>query len=56
VFAKSRSVLILRKQALFLRLLQSKGIDRPSIVGTLIKDAEKNGLFERENSWVAAIM
>ncbi|KAH9035788.1 cytochrome P450 [Lactarius pseudohatsudake] len=34
----------------------SKGIDRPSLVGTLIKDAEKYGLSDRENSWVAAIM
>ncbi|KAH9030399.1 cytochrome P450 [Lactarius hengduanensis] len=34
----------------------SKGIDRPSLVRTLIKDAEKYGLSGRENSWVAAIM
>jgi hypothetical protein len=37
-------------------LLQSKGLDRPSLVGTLIKDADKYGLSDRENSWVAAIM
>ncbi|KAI9435067.1 cytochrome P450 [Lactarius indigo] len=30
--------------------------DRPSLVGNLIKDAEKYGLSDRENSWVAAIM
>ncbi|KAN0132228.1 Cytochrome P450 [Lactarius tabidus] len=35
---------------------QSKGLDRPSLVGTLIKDADKYGLSDRENSWVAAIM
>jgi hypothetical protein len=35
---------------------QSKGLDRPSLVGTLIKDADKYGLSARENSWVAAIM
>ncbi|KAH8982107.1 cytochrome P450 [Lactarius akahatsu] len=34
----------------------SKGIDRPSLVGTLINDAEKYGLSDRENSWVAANM
>ncbi|KAH9049792.1 cytochrome P450 [Lactarius deliciosus] len=34
----------------------SRGIDRPSLVGTLIKDAEKYGLSDRENSWIAAIM
>ncbi|KAH9058060.1 cytochrome P450 [Lactarius vividus] len=34
----------------------SKGIDRPSLVRTLIKDAERYGLSDRENSWVAAIM
>ncbi|KAH9965224.1 cytochrome P450 [Russula dissimulans] len=33
-----------------------KGIDRPSIVGTLIKDADKYGLSSRENSWLAATM
>ncbi|KAH9035789.1 cytochrome P450 [Lactarius pseudohatsudake] len=34
----------------------SKGIDRPSLVGTLINDAEKHGLSDRESSWVAAMM
>ncbi|KAH9168381.1 cytochrome P450 [Lactarius sanguifluus] len=34
----------------------SRGIDHPSLVGTLINDAEKYGLSDRENSWVAAIM
>ncbi|KAH8990403.1 cytochrome P450 [Lactarius hatsudake] len=34
----------------------SRGIDRPSLVGTLINDAEKYELSDRENSWVAAIM
>ncbi|KAH8990412.1 cytochrome P450 [Lactarius hatsudake] len=34
----------------------SKGIDRPSLAGTLIKDAEKYGLSDRESSWVAALM
>ncbi|KAI9435069.1 cytochrome P450 [Lactarius indigo] len=34
----------------------SKGIDRPSLVGTLIKGAEKYGLSDRENSWIAAVM
>jgi hypothetical protein len=37
-------------------LAQIKGIDRPSIVGTLIKDADKYGLSPRENSWLAATM
>jgi hypothetical protein len=54
--AKSWSVLVLEKPTPWLTLLQSKGIDRPSLVGTLIKDAEKYGLSDRENSWVAAIM
>jgi hypothetical protein len=54
--AKSRSVLFLRNATLWLTLLQSKGIDRPSLVGTLIKDADKYGLSDRENSWLAAIM
>lgn len=54
--AKSRSVLVLRKPMLWLTPLQSKGFDRPSLVGTLIKDADKYGLSDRENSWTAAIM
>lgn len=33
-----------------------KGIDRPSLVGTLIKDADKYGLSPHENSWLAATM
>ncbi|KAI0300590.1 cytochrome P450 [Multifurca ochricompacta] len=34
----------------------SKGIDRPSLVATLIKDADRYGLSPRENSWLAATM
>ncbi|KAH9049791.1 cytochrome P450 [Lactarius deliciosus] len=34
----------------------SRGIDHPSLAGTLIKDADKYGLSDRENSWVAATM
>ncbi|KAH9049790.1 cytochrome P450 [Lactarius deliciosus] len=34
----------------------SRGIDRPSFVGTLIKDVDKYRLSDRENSWVAATM
>ncbi|KAH9035792.1 cytochrome P450 [Lactarius pseudohatsudake] len=34
----------------------SRGIDRPSLVGSLIKDADKYGLSDRESSWVAATM
>ncbi|KAH8982108.1 cytochrome P450 [Lactarius akahatsu] len=34
----------------------SEGIDRPSLVGTLMEDAEKYGLSDREYSWVAAMM
>ncbi|KAI9442010.1 hypothetical protein BJY52DRAFT_473108 [Lactarius psammicola] len=48
------SILFLRKQTLWLTLLQSKGIDRPGL-GTLIKDAQNYGLFDWENSCVAAI-
>ncbi|KAI9447316.1 hypothetical protein BJY52DRAFT_1193420 [Lactarius psammicola] len=48
------SILFLRKQTLWLTLLQSEGIDRPGL-GTLIKDAENYGLFDWENSCVAAI-
>jgi hypothetical protein len=39
-----------------LTLVQSKGIDRPSLVGSLIKDADRYGLSSRENSWLAATM
>ncbi|KAI9435080.1 cytochrome P450 [Lactarius indigo] len=34
----------------------SKGIDRPSLVATLIKDTDKYGLSDRENAWIGAIM
>jgi hypothetical protein len=34
---------------------QSKGIDRPSLVGTLIKDADRYRLSDRESAWVAAM-
>ncbi|KAH9035787.1 cytochrome P450 [Lactarius pseudohatsudake] len=34
----------------------SRGIDRSSLVGSLIKDADKYGLSDRENSWVAGTM
>jgi hypothetical protein len=44
------------KLTLRLTLLQSKGMDRPSFVGTLINDAERYGLSDRENSWLAAMM
>ena len=39
-----------------LTLLQSKGMDRPSIAGTLIKDADRYGLSDQENAWVAAAL
>ena len=53
---KSGSVLFLGNLTLRLTLLQSKGMDRPSFMGTLIKNADKYGLSDRENSWIAAIM
>ncbi|KAH9975378.1 cytochrome P450 [Lactifluus volemus] len=34
----------------------SKGIYSPSLVGTLIKDADRYGLSLRENAWLAGIM
>ena len=34
---------------------QLKGIDRPSIAGILIKDAERHGLSERECAWLAGM-
>jgi hypothetical protein len=34
---------------------QSKSIDRPSLVGTLIKDASRYTLSDRESAWVAAM-
>ena len=54
--AKSRSVLFLGNLTLPLTLLQSKGMDRPSFAGTLIKDADKYGLSDRENAWLAAMV
>jgi cytochrome P450 len=35
---------------------QSKGIARPCLAGTLIKDEEKYGLSDRENFWLAAMI
>ena len=35
---------------------QSKGIDCPSLAGSLIKDADKYGLSPLENSWLAATL
>jgi hypothetical protein len=53
--SRSWSVFSVYCEAL-LTLVQIKGMDRPSLVGTLIKDADRYGLSPRENSWVAAIM
>ena len=53
---KSGSVLFLGNLTLPLTLLQSKGMDRPSFVGTLIKDADKYGLSDRENAWLAGLL
>jgi len=48
---------IISLQVLLTRIpSQLKGIDRPSLVGTWIKDADKYGLSPRENSWLAATM
>ena len=44
------------KPTLRLTLLQSKGMDRPSFMGTLIKNADKYGLSDRENAWLAGLM
>ena len=54
-WTRSWSVSSVYREAL-LTLVQIKGIDRPSLVGTLIKDADKYGLSPRENSWLAATM